>query len=273
MAHQNTKRRQTSAMCSQTKQAYQNEGFFKLEAFTHPNELTEITRVVERFHEGWQEANPDALASGAINSAWLTAPNILGEADRSTLFAWLGSQRLNELLSTVLGSDYAFMNTQLFFDPLEANQRNYWHRDTQYDKSPEEQKAALSDKEVIHCRLALKDEPGIELVPGSHRRWDTRQELETRLGQNGRKVYDALPDTQSLPLQAGDLLVFSANMIHRGLYGKQRLALDSLFFQSDTRLGRYVRPDCLPSESQLKRLDCAKAFRESARLLASAGTK
>lgn len=253
--------------------SFQDQGFLKVEHFLSPQALQEITPVIERFHQTWQTDNPEALANGMINSAWLTAPNILDETDRETLFAFLGSEQLNRVVASILGPDYAFMNTQLFFEPVNPHQQNYWHRDIQYDKTLEEQQAALAGTEVIHCRLALKDEHGIELVPGSHRRWDTEQELETRLAQNGRQVSDALPDALALPLQAGDLLVFSANMIHRGLYGKQRFALDSLFFQSDASIGHYVREDCLPDEQQLAQLKCANAFRESARLIICKGTK
>ncbi len=42
-----------------------------------------------------------------------------------------------------------------------------------------------------------------------------------------------------------DLLVFSADMIHRGLYGLDRLALDILIFDSAADYVDYVDDDCL----------------------------
>ena len=55
------------------------------------------------------------------------------------------------------------LNTQLFFDPVNKQQSNYWHRDPQYHLSVEQQKAALARGEVIHFRLPLVDEPGLDL--------------------------------------------------------------------------------------------------------------
>jgi len=68
------------------------------------------------------------------------------------------------------------MNTQLFFNPANAAQR---------------------------------PEPGLELVPGTHLRWDTPEEFAVRLALAGRKHCDALADAQQdcLPDAATLLIV------------------------------------------------------------------
>jgi len=64
----------------------------------------------------------------------------------------------------------SIMNTQLFFNPVNDGQKNYWHRDSQYHLSIEEQKEALVGPDVVHFRIPLTNEPGIELVPCTHQR-------------------------------------------------------------------------------------------------------
>ena len=113
---------------------------------------------------------------------------------------------------------------------------------------------------MIHFRLPLLDEPGIELIPGTHKRWDSTEELEVRLEQNGYKNDQALSQGKVIKLSAGDLLIFSANMIHRGLYGLDRLAFDILFCQPDPSVIQFVSNDSLPTAEDLISLENPDAF-------------
>jgi ectoine hydroxylase-related dioxygenase (phytanoyl-CoA dioxygenase family) len=142
-------------------------------------------------------------------------------------------------------------------------QHNYWHRDPQYHLSVDEQKAALSGPEVVHVRIPLADEPGIELVPASHKQWDTEEELDVRLGRNEKSVHDPLSSSERVSLNAGDLLVFSANIIHRGIYGMDRLSLDVLFCDPEVELLKFVDEDCLPDAAVIASLENADAFRST----------
>ena len=160
------------------------------------------------------------------------------------------------------------MNTQLFFNPYNKTQKNYWHRDPQYHLTLAEQEEALEGPEVLHIRVALEDEPGIELIPGSHKRWDSSEEIDTRLEQNGRHVFDELSEGLQIPMAAGDVLLFSANMIHRGIYDHEveRFAFDILVCDSDPGLLEFVSLDVLPDESLMKELETPQLFENSLRL-------
>lgn len=59
-------------------------------------------------------------------------------------------------------------------------------------------------------------ETGIELIPGTHARWDTELERNVRLECQGHRQHEDLPGARLLSLQPGDVLIFSANMLHRG---------------------------------------------------------
>ena len=186
------------------------------------------------------------------------------------MFKFISSSKILGLLGPLLPKGMAFMNTQLFFSPFDRNKNNYWHRDIQYtDMSVAEQQAEMAAVNVIHCRIALADEPGLELVPGTHKRWDTDEEFETRMGTNDRKVYDDLPGTSKVKLKAGDLLVFSANMIHRGLYAPNRLALDILYCDPLPRLLAFAKEECLPTQLELKNFDPANPLAVAANVKSS----
>ncbi len=235
-------------------------GFIKKQGFLVKNQINDLRTAIESFHHSWIEANKDFYQSKAINSAYLTGKEHLNEEQRNVLFQFIGSNQLMEQVYSIIPTDPAFMNTQLFFDPVNPEQKNYWHRDIQYDLDLEQQKAALSGSQALHFRIALKDEPGIELVTGSHKNWDTQEELDVRLEQNGKKSHHDLSTGKVIELKAGDLLIFSGKMIHRGIYGLDRLSLDILFCDNDKELLQYANPNCLPSEEQLKLIEDPTAF-------------
>lgn len=239
---------------------YKSEGYAHIKGFYSDAEVSEIRPIVERFHAAWKQANISFYQERAINSAYLTGKQYLNSADREALIRFVASNKLMSLAKAVFASQPAFMNTQLFFNPVDESQQNYWHRDSQYHLSIEEEKNALNGPKAMHFRIALADEPGMEIVPKSHIQWDSSQSLKVRRELNGHKSDEALPDTVTLPLQKGDVLVFSAHAIHRGLYGLDRLALDVLFCDPVEELLQFVNTDCLPSKELLAKLEDASAF-------------
>ena len=49
-------------------------------------------------------------------------------------------------------------------------------------------------------------------------------------------------------------------MIHRGLYGMDRLALDILVFDPDSEFADYVDEDCLPDPVMMKNINDPRLF-------------
>lgn len=241
-------------------QDYQNNGYFvKRNAFSK-NKLKELEILLSEFHERWKIKNQDFYQEKAVNSAYLTNPEYLTPTKCNKIFELIGSHKVMELVRAVLPKNVCFLNTQLFFDPYKPDRKNYWHRDPQYHLTIEEQKQALSGPEVIHVRIPTRNERGIELIPGTHRNWDTDEELNVRLEQAEHKNHEDLSTGKTIELNVGDVLVFSANMIHRGLYGKDRLTLDLLFFDSNPEIAQFVEPNCLPDQDVLDSLDDPSAF-------------
>ena len=235
-------------------------GFTVLHNFLTPAQVAALNTALRQFHATWLAENPAAFAQGAINSAHLTRAGSTHNPARQALFELIGSATFMQQVKRVLGANACFMNTQLFFDPLDPAQSNYWHRDSQYHLSLREQQQSLGGPQVVHFRIPLVAERGIEVVPGSHKRWDTVEELDVRLERDNHKRYEALSTGKELTLQTGDLCVFSAAMIHRGLYGLNRFALDILLCDPAPELLQFVDKNCLPTTEELTELENPAVF-------------
>lgn len=235
---------------------YQANGFLHLKNFFSTAALLEIEALLEQFHQNWLEENKVGFQSGLINSHSITSSSFLSKQQRLALFQFVSQEQIINVVKKVFPNKAILLNTQLFFDPLRAQQANYWHRDIQYTGMEiADQQQSLTAQNVIHFRIPFRAERGIELIPKSHVEWDLPEELETRLSLNGRKPSDDLQRGKQLELQRGDLLVFSANMIHRGIYGKNRFSLDVVFCDDSPEFYGFIDRKNLPTASELSFLN------------------
>ncbi len=207
---------------------FNRDGFVLLRDFFSSAELEPIASLVHDIDARWRERNPDP---DLINSSYLTGSELCPREDeRRRFFEFISRDDLTSLAEQLLGGAPYFLNTQLFFDPVNPEKKNYWHRDTQYlGLSEEEQKQVIHEAGVLHFRVALRPDPGLEFIAGSHARWDTETERDVRLELNGRENWNDLEHAVRVPHAQGDLLVFSAHIIHRGVYGGDRRSLDILY--------------------------------------------
>ena len=244
----------------QLNQQYKEQGYFVLRKYFKQSEILALQLVVLKFHELWKKDNDNFYKEEAFNSSLITGSQYLSDDDRIKLFNFISSKKLMSVIDSLISSNPAFMNTQLFFNPVNPQQKDFWHRECQYDHDVEMQQQVIFETQVLHLRVPLFDELGMELVPGTHNRWDTEEEFNVRQEENGRISSENLSTGKKINLAAGDLLVFSADMIHRGIYGMDRLALDILVFDSSADFADYVDEDCLPSNLMLKKIDDPRIF-------------
>ena len=248
-------------------QEYEQNGFSIFRNFYTLQELDEIHLILQEFHILWLEQNKRHYETRSINSAYITQEKQLSEEKRSRIFEFIGSHKLMGTVLAFFENSPAFMNTQLFFDPQNPKQQNYWHRDIQYSTmSIKEQKEALSKLNVIHFRIPLRCERGIELIPETHRRWDDHNEFNVRMEQSGARKSDPLSKGKIIELNVGDLLVFSANMLHRGLYGLERFAFDIIFCDANVSLVEFAQMYSLPKASTLSSIENPIAFSNTLKL-------
>ena len=250
---------------------YKSKGYVLCKNFVSTEKLKALETVLISFHEAWTKAHKEFYESQAVNSAYLTGTKYLSSDQRMTLFSFVCQEKLLQFASELIPEGPAFMNTQLFFNPVNPDQKNYWHRDIQYNgMSIADQQEMIQRINVIHFRIPVRDEPGMEFVPGSHVAWDTNKEQDVRLANNGCAVSDDLSTGVKVPLKAGDLLIFSANMIHRGLYGGDRLSFDILLCDRDPDLLAFAALDCLPDENQIAKLAHSELFTATRRCMKTA---
>jgi ectoine hydroxylase-related dioxygenase (phytanoyl-CoA dioxygenase family) len=245
---------------SQLKSNYDEQGYFVIRDYFNASEISALRKVILKFHELWKKDNITFYQEEAFNSSLITGSQYLTFDDRVELFNFISSKKIMDMINSIIPVNPAFMNTQLFFNPFNRQLKDFWHRDCQYDHDVEVQKKVIHETQVLHLRVPLFDELGIELVPGTHKRWDNDEEFNVRQEEKGRVSSESLSTGKKIKLAAGDLLVFSADMIHRGLYGLDRLALDILVFDSAGDFLDYVDDDCLPDTSMLDKIDDPRLF-------------
>lgn len=185
-------------------------------------DIEKLAAIVDRIYGQWlNENHADFIEHKLVNMHSLTSPRYFEghEAERLLFFQTIASNRLTQLLDSMFGDGLYFHNTQLFFNPFENKRLPYWHRDMQYSPIDD---SILKDEQknmvTLHVRIPLVHEKGVELIPGTHKRWDTDLEKNVRLELNGHKNSEDLPGAVLIELAPGDVLIFSAQMIHRGNY-------------------------------------------------------
>jgi len=247
----------------QLNNSYHEQGYFVIRDYFNAAEISALRKVILKFHEAWKKDNEQFYQEEAFNSSLITGSQYLAYDDRVKLFNFISSKKIMNIVDSVMAANPAFMNTQLFFNPVNPLQKDFWHRDCQYDYDVEDQKQVIQETQVVHFRIPLFDELGMELVPGTHKRWDNEEEFDVRQEEKGRVSSEGLSTGKKIKLAAGDLLVFSADMIHRGIYGLDRLALDMLVFDSTGDYVDYVDDDCLPETSMLEKIEDPRLFMNS----------
>lgn len=239
---------------------YHRDGYAVIRGFFSEAEIASLRAVILKFHERWKKDNEVFYQTEAFNSSLITGSQYLEPNDRVKLFNFISSPKMMNAIESIITAIPAFMNTQLFFNPFNTQKKTFWHRDCQYDYDEEGQKKVIHETQVLHLRVPLFNELGMELVPGSHKRWDSDEELNVRLEREGRLSCEPLSTSEHIELAAGDLLLFSADMIHRGVYGLDRLAFDILVFDSAGDYADYVDDDCLPDGTMLADIHDPRLF-------------
>lgn len=240
---------------------YKEQGYCLYRNFFDESEIREIEPLLLYFHERWLQDKRQHYNSGLLNSHSLTSSEYWTVKEKEIIFRFIAQPKINIIRKASFSGHSVFLNTQLFFDPKNPDQQNYWHRDLQYTgMDVAQQQQVIQKQDVIHFRIPLRKENGIELIPESHRQWDTLTEYEVRNNLNGKKSSDALERGQVVALNRTDLLVFSANMIHRGLYGADRFTLDIIYCDPLPELKSFINLNDYPNTALMAQLGYPEVF-------------
>jgi ectoine hydroxylase-related dioxygenase (phytanoyl-CoA dioxygenase family) len=238
--------------------SYDEDGFVLQRSLLSPETFRRIFEIGVRVHAQWlEEQSEEARRQDLVNSHSLTASRYFPSefsAERAVFFDALADPVLSGLVTQLFGEQLYFHGTQMFFNPLGGRRRPYWHRDIQYMRCDESrQQALLGELCNLHIRIPLRPERSFMLVPGSHARWDTDRERDVRLERAGHGSWEDLPSARSFDLQPGDILIFSAHMLHRGTYegNSGRLSFDLMLGRRHPRVPIQLDPDQFPTADEL----------------------
>jgi hypothetical protein len=256
------------------RRTYERDGFILKRGLLAPDKVARLVGIGERVHAQWmQEHAEEARKHDLINSTGLTATQYFHspfDSERRIFFDALADDALWDLLTALFGDDLYFHGTQMFFDPLDGRRQPYWHRDLQYMGYDEmRQQALLGELCNLHVRVPLRPERRFLLVPGSHARWDTDLERDVRLERSGHRSCEELPSATPFDLDPGDILIFSAHMLHRGTYegNSGRLSLDLMLGKLHPEMPMTLEVQELPTAGELSSLRHPQWFVRAEKLL------
>ena len=254
---------------------YQQNGFVLRRGLLAPEMIARLVGIGDRVHEQWLDEHGDkARKHDLVNSTGLTGSRYFRppfDAQRPVFFDALADDVLSNLLAAVFGDDLYFHGTQMFFNPPGGRRRPYWHRDIQYMAYEEtRQQALLGELCNLHVRFPLRPERRFMLVPGSHARWDTDLEQDVRLERSGHCSWEDLPSATAFDLYPGDILIFSAHMLHRGTYegNNGRLSLDLMLGKPHPQVPMTLDSEELPTRVELASVRHPRWYMHAQRLLA-----
>lgn len=237
---------------------FEQHGFIIIRQFFTAQQVDDLTEQVDRIYNIWLANNKsEYIEHRLVNMHSLTSPEYFKQKSeqRIRFFESLTPKKLIDLLDELCDCEIYFHNSQLFFNPYQNNRLPYWHRDMQYSQVDDKvQQRNQSTMLSLHVRTALINETGMEIVSGTHKRWDTELEKNVRLEMSGHKNSEQLPGSVLISLDAGDILIFNAQMIHRGNYelNQSRKALDLCIGKPHTLTSGFLDESVLPTQHEIE---------------------
>ena len=235
-----------------------SQGYIVVKKLFCQNKIEQISSIVDDIYQQWRHKNYGVLLKNrSINMHSLTEPIyfIDNDSKRTKFFELIASKKLTDLLKSIFGKGIYFHNTQLFFNPYVKDKLPYWHRDLQYSPIKDEIQAKEQGNILtLHIRVPLVAEKGIELIPGTHKRWDSKLEKKVRFELDGHKNSEKLPGAILIELEPRDVLIFDAQMIHRGNYklNEVRKALDICVGKHNSFTSDFLDINVLPTNDEIK---------------------
>lgn len=216
-------------------QQWVSDGCMIVQGMFDPARTADLRAICDRILEQWRVANPETgKAGGGPEATVMRHLNHRGYfgADLSELTTLMDAVADDKVLNTmraIFQEEPLFRCTSYFFNPLAGGKDGNWHRDSQFTTPNDEAEQAILAKAAeagnsVQMQIALVPSDDIEVVPGSHRRWDTPAEYAIRKADGGaNNRSNAMPGALRVTLEPGDAVLFNPMALHRGRYHTDRL--------------------------------------------------
>ncbi|MBX3226844.1 MAG: phytanoyl-CoA dioxygenase family protein [Labilithrix sp.] len=210
--------------------AFREHGFFVVPGFFVAAERTTLRRACDDALRHVRERSQET-GHTTPSISLLTDPSCFERA--AGAMELVGSSRVCALLRglSLPGEEETprLKDVQYYHEQTRRDWDGDWHRDSQLGRPDLElERTIVQTTTAVHFRVALEDDDRLEIVPGSHARWDSPEELRIR---KGRDRTTTMPRAARVVLRAGDACVFHAWSIHRATYRRDppRRTLDALY--------------------------------------------
>jgi hypothetical protein len=127
-----------------------------------------------------------------------------GSAEFVTLMESIADPQVIGLVEELFQGPCLFRSTSLFSNPLGDSQPGAWHRDSQFlipDEADERQfieeqvANSLTHSHGVQMQIALVPNDDVELVKGSHLRWDDEAEYAVRCADGRAHATEPMPNS------------------------------------------------------------------------------
>jgi hypothetical protein len=213
---------------------WREHGFVVIPRLFSPERVGRLLPICERIVEQWrardpqsgQGAGPDATVMRHLNHAAYFRDH---PGDFAPLMDAIAEPDVLAIARALFLDEPIFRCTSFWMNPTGSGFEGNWHRDSQFTAQTEGEereaimKGALSGGGGAQIQIALVPSDDVEIVPGSHLRWDTDDEYAIRRadGQRNNRS-NGMPGAVRVALQPGDGVMFNSFALHRGRYHHDR---------------------------------------------------
>jgi ectoine hydroxylase-related dioxygenase (phytanoyl-CoA dioxygenase family) len=228
--------KRSGEMAADLKEQWAKEGYVVVRGAFDARFNERVRAISEDILGQWRANDPDTGKKAVIGDMpvmrHLNRPEYFKAGSRQAFSDFMDAIAHENILSVarmLLGENMLFRCASLFFNPDQGNLDGNWHRDTQFiTKSEAADRALVENNDPrqmgAQIQVALAPSEDIEVVPGSHLRWDTPEEYAVRLADGKKNCRsNAMPGALRVSLQAGDAVMFNPVAHHRGRYHADKL--------------------------------------------------
>lgn len=219
---------------------WRRDGFVVVRNLLSPERARHLASLCDGIAAQWRECSPETDAPGAANPQDATCMRHLNHPSyflsdesggRVAMLETVADPGVLALCETILGDRPSFRSTSLFMNPEATSTNGDWHRDAPLRDvplapTPTAEEEGMIEANVggggesggcVQLQIALIPSDDVELVSGSHLRWDTAEEWHVRLGDGKAHARsDHMPGACRIALQPGDGVAFNPFGLHRG---------------------------------------------------------
>lgn len=225
---------------AERRRLWRDHGYFVVKDFASAAEVTDLRSSCDAVLEAQRRTSRDAGHTTTHIEGLLDPAQFVHDPARLVrLVEFVGSSRVCDLVHDLAPPEHGEVWLKAlgyFHEPTRHDWDGDWHRDSQFGRrDPLLERAYAMSTTAVRFRVAFLPDDRLELVPGTHARWDTDEELATR--KSPERAVASMRGAVRIELAPGDACVFHAWAIHRATYQRspQRRTLDGLFRYGDVK--------------------------------------